>query len=543
MKVGYRLGIGLLIAVTIAGGTGIGILVNRGLNALPSAHDKPVAQLIRDLKKRDSGLDTIWQSIWPLLPTAFSGTFPSLAPRNAALIRLEAAEALQSQRQDTRPAIPALLMTLNDADLNLRLAALKALEELGPSAESALPALIAVLRQTNSPSSLGTDELRGAAALALAAMAPKDVRVIALLRDSLHSEVVENPSVNFTIGSQIVSSLERVAQATNVAVPILIAALENSGIEFIPSLSEPPRGIASLTQEQVVQWSQARQAQEERISLSENIIASLGRIGPKTPEVIPTLLRALNSRTDPIRLRAVQAFGLCGSNALPALPALLQILDETRSAPEPKTPEPSADRRFGVMPTTSNFGQNLSWGVPTLLPTVVSASTGILSRSGVIPHSSRPSQLHSAVLHSLGEIGPLAQDAFRALNAECGDTNRSFRFEAAIARWKIDRDTNNLRSVLRDGLVHPQIPVRSKVSDFLGQIGVEALPELAAALTNDVANIRIRAMNSLAALGPAAQSVGPILERSLTDPKYIVRKTAEKTLKAIRASGSSTTKP
>jgi HEAT repeat protein len=157
-----------------------------------------------------------------------------------------------------------------------------------------------------------------------------------------------------------------------------------------------------------------------------------------------------------------------------------------------------------------------------------------VTRFGILDRMPQAVPLHSAVLHTLGQIGPAASNALPTLIAESKDTNHPGRFEAALARWQIDGQTDDAKAVFRPGLQHTNRLVRQKAVAFLSRLGIPALPELIDALTNDNARVRIDAIDALATCGPAATAAAPRLEETLSDGKYIVRRQAAAALQKIR---------
>jgi HEAT repeat protein len=535
LKLWLRRKIGWLIGLTIVGGLGAGILLNRALHAIPTAQHRPIPRLIHDLQRQDSTLDKIWQTIWPVLPDVITTRFPGLRPQSAISIRQDAAEELRFRGTEAHAAVPALISALNDTDMEVRSLAIRALAEFGPLANAAVPNLIAFFQTSmkTAPAPTSSD-LRGAAALALAAIGPKDPRVLVLLNEIMRLKDFSPQYGVPQIQSYVVTGLERIAATNLSAIPLLIAALKESGTEF-EAMVIPGGGINPTTPEESMAALLARQVQQAPIDLSAQILGALGRIGPRVPEVIPTLIAALRSQNYTIRASAVEALGHIGPEAESAVPSLLELL--TNAPPDyprsegglrmlpPNDVTPDRSRQPGIVRATPTPTQSLDRGVPLprrLEPANRRSPSGIYYSA--LPH---------LILPSLGKIGPGAKAALPLLVEEARNPTSPFRLDAAMARWQIDHQTDEVIPVLRDGLSHTDVKLRRRIASFLGTMGSEALPEMVATLSNDDMGVRIIVIEYLASLGPAAQSTVPLLEQACSDPKFVVRAAAERALSQI----------
>jgi hypothetical protein len=106
-----------------------------GLGALP--------ELIGGLSRKDSVVEAAYGWFCSLLPDSFSGHLPEVYP--APVIRLNAAAAVFRLGPAAKPAVPALIVLLQDdiADTSAALC----LGQIGPEASDAIPALLRAVHE------------------------------------------------------------------------------------------------------------------------------------------------------------------------------------------------------------------------------------------------------------------------------------------------------------------------------------------------------------------------------------------------------------
>ncbi|MBI4661957.1 MAG: HEAT repeat domain-containing protein [Verrucomicrobia bacterium] len=554
MTLGTRIKVGGLVGMTLVMGLATGFLFYGWSENNQDAKPKPIRRLIRDLRKQDSAFDTACQALWTKLPGFFTGRFRSLEPTPAAHLRRFAAEELRYRGPQAQTAIPALIGALGDADIDVRTRVIQALRELGPLADKAVPDLI---RYFQNPKYAATGSLdvqaRGEAALALAAIAPEDVRVMTLLRESLKLREPSYAPPENQMRGYAVLGLERVAKANGQTVSLLISVLSESGVEFRPALTNR-FAEAGLSNEAASQaYAKAVQDWNASVDFSAHVINALGRIGPATPEVIPTLIAALRSHEDTIRLSAVRALGVIGPDAAAAVPPLLELLRASQqlqaslttpaSDPPRWTLAPVVPEESGAMPVRGIMlpdGASLPPTAPAQpssasLPPSVLLRYGLIS-SGRLPEAGRMSSrldLRRDVIETIGKIGPRAKSAITGLTAVCEDKANPYRLDAAMARWRINAQDQEAKAVLVDGLTAGK-GIRRRAIELLSQLGVRALPELIVALANSDYGVRVTAIESLAAMGADAEPALSDLLKALGDEKYMVRRAATNALSKIQ---------
>jgi HEAT repeat protein len=190
------------------------------------------------------------------------------------------------------------------------------------------------------------------------------------------------------------------------------------------------------------------------------IASLLPRIGPsETKAAIPTLIDLLDESNFNYRLQASQALGKIGPEARAAIPGLVGLLDDGPVS-------------IGASQALSQFGPD---AVKPVLDTWYREDT--VNRPGVI--------------QALVQLGPLATPAIPKLVEALSKSQYA--------------------------------PIRSLAGMALQQIGVEAVPSLSKALTDESPDARRLAAQRLGAMGPTAREAIPALLHALQDSDGQVR--------------------
>jgi hypothetical protein len=87
--------------------------------------------------------------------------------------------------------------------------------------------------------------------------------------------------------------------------------------------------------------------------------------------------------------------------------------------------------------------------------------------------------LHRSTVVALGQLGPAAREVIPLLAQEAQDTANPFRFDAAVARWRIDGKNAELLPVLAAGLAAPDSSTQelalarvTEISTLVESVGV-----------------------------------------------------------------------
>ena len=251
----------LAILVIILSGLlfGAGVIL---LKQNPPFERRSTARLMRDLRKTDSLLDHLQQTLWLMMPSLVTERFSRLPPMPANDVRRFAAIELKGRAPASVEAVPALVLALHDPDSGVRGWVLEALARFGQKAK---PAMTEVLLLLDDPMNA---VLRSQAVKTLVAIAQDDpqvrARLLFILRERPPPPASANPASARITASQdefrhlVLKLLDKLDLTGNEVVTVLLHALSQA--------SDP---------------------------LAVEIIGKLGSLGPITPEIIPALIEKL----------------------------------------------------------------------------------------------------------------------------------------------------------------------------------------------------------------------------------------------------------
>jgi HEAT repeat protein len=421
-----------------------------------------------------------------------AGSLLAILRRGSEVERQRAAQALA---RIGKPALQPLIETLkNDKDSGARAAAAFALGQMGPLSATALPDLTAALRD-------GEERVRGSSASALARLGPAAKGAIPPL--------VEMVSHDAHPGAAI-EALGAIGPAARDAVPALIAVLKDEKKEattrasaataipriapadrqVIPALVEGMRtanfGLANMCQNAVTRFGPAAipalkgALREGRGKGRERLVATLSRVGQRSPDLLPILSAALHDDDPAVRREAAVGLAGRGRSALPSL------LDSAKG----DDPGGQAAAVFGlslVSPPPAEARQALLAALKDKDAEVRSAAGVAVGRvTARAPMTERASpaagdavpalievakggKSRAAAIHSLGQIGPAAGDAVPALTdvLRAGDVADRQASASALAQIG-DPAVPALVEALRD----KDAPVRALAASALGMINL-----------------------------------------------------------------------
>lgn len=274
--------------------------------------------------------------------------------------RLEAADALAALGEAARPAIPNLIRSLGDTDLEVRAACVEALGRMAANPSAVIPVLVAGLEQPTRTrrgplwavcaTALGN---YGGAALphvkaGLDGPSPLRARAALVALDRVGPAAVE-------LTPRLVEILRRNEPPTRILAINALRAIGPGAKAAIPELIRHLSSDDFHTQ----YWScralgaigpEAHVAADELVgclrtgvaSVRRNAAAALGNIGPRIgPPAVAALIEALSDPSQPVRQNAVIALGQLEPLAAAAAPVIERLLREparfTPRAPAAKT--------------------------------------------------------------------------------------------------------------------------------------------------------------------------------------------------------------
>lgn len=355
-------------------------------------------------------------------------------------VRIAAIRALAEIGPAATDAVPALTRLIKDPDEKVGLNAAQALGAMKRSATPAVPALLNALRG-------GTAAMRHTAAESLAQIAPRHKHAALALAESL-----KDPGANIPVTAA--QALAAMGPNAEPAVPALIEALKN------PAVS----------------WHAAD---------------ALGEIGPKAKAAVPALLQGMKDTDDHhlknLSLSSTIALGRIGPEARAAVPALIEAFAGKHSS----MASAAATSLVGIGPAA----------VPALSKALKDSRPVVRALAG----------------QTLGRMGAASKPALAALADTLKDSHGAVRVEAALALWRIDRNSAAALPILLRALQYPRgaeldksgLLQYARGAEFdkpLFNLGVETRPD-------------VRACNALSIMGPAAKEALPKLILLLKDQK------------------------
>jgi HEAT repeat protein len=336
--------------------------------------------------------------------------------------------------------------------------------------------------------------------------------------------IIEDTGAPWFSRRQAAITLGRIGEPAQDAVPVLIRLLDEPVTDpeqstqlwalkalarFGPLAAEAaPQAVALLED----------QSREELPRLAS--IETLGRIGPQQPEVLPAMIRAIEVSLRPggaaqhsaaleRSIAAVEMLELFGGNASPAVPALIRA---TRSD--------SVLLRRAAANTLGLVGPAADPAIPALVDLVL------------FDESDEVRDLASRALGRLGEAAeaPLVQ--------LLTDSDPGVRRRAALAVGEMQSVAPETDLVLREIAAgdEPPVAVAALLAVWRTTADAEFVTEAGLKwLTSPDREVRMRAVELLELLGPAAAGAIPELTGLADDDRPYVRQAARRVLRSITA--------
>lgn len=368
-------------------------------------------------------------------------------------VRQASTTALKRVGPPARLAVPALLGMVKGKDPALRLTAVEALGAIGPEARAAVAELTPLLKENDRP-------LRHAAATSLGSMGPAAESAVPALLDLLRQGAKfrsdwAQSTKSFKAKPRPAMDLQELETA-----PVAARTLGRIGAAAVPALS----GML---------------AEQDR-EIREHAAEALARVGPAAKGAIPALVTLLQDTKsdDGVRGAAARALAAVGPDAADAVPALVATAQSARQA----VVEP-------VFDALAEIGKP---AVPALVDVL---------RGG---HS----YLRQQAAQALGQIGPEALPAVPILTEALKDQDRALSLRAAEALGRIGAPAAAaapaLAAQLKSGpaLSHH----RKAVIESLGSMGAKTegvIPALLAAVKGADQQAAQAAAQVLGRFGPA----------------------------------------
>lgn len=247
------------------------------------------------------------------------------------------------------------------------------------------------------------------------------------------------------------------------------------------------------------------------------------------------LIEALKDKDVQVRMEAVEALGRMGAEAKPAIPALIQLLQDTNISAEAAQALASIGRDAIPSLIAAIDVQDVDLQ-ETAICTLALMGSGAADAVGPLTTAFQTHDELSrcTIADALGCIGSPAKAAVPALKSALKSPSANLRLATCMALWEIDRQVDGVVPTLIDLLESRKPQPKTKPSDvafsvlshaelaarLLGIIGPEAksaVPALIKALKNGDRRLRGAAAETLGMIGPDAKAAIPALTAVLGD--------------------------
>ncbi|MCC7374976.1 MAG: HEAT repeat domain-containing protein [Verrucomicrobiales bacterium] len=401
-------------------------------------------------------------------------------------VKREAAYQLSRMGREALAALPQLIKALEDDQQQVWFGAITALANLGPDAEPALPALQRELESWE-PSRRDRQGLQALYRTAAALGAVGQPALPSLTNDLVHARWHVRAGAAMALGYLRPPALE--------TIPGLLGLLGDERAEAREAALETLVGFGGPAVEPLVQVLKSERPMVARRSAAE----ALGRIGPKASSALDAVRAALESdKETAVRVACVSALARLGGHGADVVPMLLAtwrqadppvsaaakrellLVRPVRQVLMPKLLEElehgDVQRRGQVAQLLRELGPDSAAAVPVLIRFLRETPAGVAGDADMI-----------AAVAATGEAG---------VKAALAEVERSPQGVQSTNHW--------VRSVLR-------------------RLDGTTVPALGEALSHASPVTRAMALQSLAALGPAARAVSRQVIGLLTDPAPEVR--------------------
>ena len=371
-------------------------------------------------------------------PDAISSLANALS-HNSPQVRSGAVLTLGTSGKSAGHLVPKIITLLDDDDAFVRASAAEALGKLGPAARAAAPILARKLNDKVS-------RVRAAAVGGLGKTAGDDVTYAALFASALNAD---DASVRIA-ATRVLSKLPAIATA---AAENLVAALVDED-EHVRAGAARALGVAGKD----IASSVPALVQQLRDPVDEvrvEIVRALGAIGETTPGVIAELGATIADPSPKVRRQGVLTLRGLGPDAMPAVPQLVEALD-------------NKDSDFRIL-VIESFRPIIS-DVSELLKPLLKAT------------KDPDREVRRTAAYEIGEIGETAQEAVPTLFLMIEDDVDRYAARAAV-----------------------------------NKISPRDVPLLIKKMTNESPFVRITACEALNTLGPDAAEALEFLEGRLAD--------------------------
>jgi len=486
----------------------------------------------------------------PVFVAAINSQGPEL--RANATQDLLAIVPLLLQDHEPAQAVSALLKLTRVNDRDVRHASIRALGELGPSAMRAVPRLITLTKRSDSECDLSVvveamakikcpvgDIVR--AIIDLLEHQELSARgVVKLLTESGYDEQqIARSFINamarreWHFPEMVPEFFRILGGIAAAAVPGLVRTLRGNcssvnklwgTVEALGRMGAVARDSVKVLIEGVREWNSVTSGLDDihdRVWIRSRVAWALGEIGDV--KALPALMKALKDHDqedhDPdsvpdeanVRQAALEALGMFGAAAEPAVPLIVSILDDHDSP-----------IRSDAISALGCIGPAASQALPALVEALRDSN----------------SEVRACAAWALGNIAPFGKKYVPVLLESLQDPDCDCRVRAAVALAALGETGEEIVVVLNEAAKRVETPVRKGVLSALRTIAPlnkKAVLGLIGAMKSKDWRTRYHAIDAARAIGPAARRARRSIENALRDKSKRVRDVAAAALDALRS--------
>ena len=452
--------------------------------------------------------------------------------------------------------VPELTAALRDKDARVRHNAALGLSDIGPGAKPVIPQLIEALKDDAQPTILRAYTMG-----------------FAVRGDSFwaRTDPVEEPDRTVRGAAQIA-----LLSIGPLAIPELTAALGNTdarvrgGAAWVLGRLGTFPGNTLVPEADMVAPQLAMGLSDPDEQASENAFAALYyRIGslrkrekPIPAEVLTYAIAALGDTRFTVRMRATDALGSVGPDAVTAVPQLVHALQDAsfkvaahacaalgEIGPSAKAAVPGITAAFDTLVQQRELAE----------PTLRIIFYGALGKFGPEAREAVPlvvgglnhpdAKVRYSAATALGKLGPAAGQAIPQLIAalkdnEIGPTeeprgrDRTVAAAAATALINIGPRGDEFMEQLVALFGDSNKATTVNAGNVLAALGLPAVPYLSAALADKNPTVGVESAKILGRIGPSAREAIPLLVPALSAPDWKLRESATEALGKIRVGGT-----
>jgi len=452
-------------------------------------------------------------------------------------------------------AVPILITLARDPDSSVRDAAVDSLGDIGPAAKEALPVLRAALhdpggyvaeRARYALSQMGPDALPDLVPL-LKTSDPKDRRRILGSLENMGPAAVPvlleaQLDVYEDVHKAATSSLKHIGEK---AVPLFLQLQQDAdnplgylAFEALVEMGGNWHNNSGSVMAQVVRALREGDRPTRRravLILGEMLPAVLKHLEPETREyyaqwrlqdqgdyspfnAVWTLGEALTDPDPGARFLAVDALRRLGTEAKPAVPALVRALDDQMlfplaadalagAGPAAKPAIPRLVELLGDDSRRNRAAEILGAIGPEAIPPLLEAI------------ESEDLQVRDAAVYALGKAGQGSEEAVAALAALVKSDDPAARLLAFDALGSVGPTAVPALVELFGDRAFPDRCLAAMVLARMGEDAREAVAPLCEALNEDDPQVQVAAARALAGIGAAAEAAVPALEQACSKVK------------------------